>query len=610
MTLDNLPGTFNYKQDGGLTPISTSLAPRLLVLGVAARGQTVPFVVGRTKEAAVEFGSSGTLTRGMYEVRTVGADNVLLKRIGATFARIEGIGLTAATGGVIIETSTRDDSAGTDYEFFWDDTQQRLVVKNVDTSTTVYDRDFDDPSATIDTGEVFVSGLPSTGGTDIGDQYSLVTFAAAGSGGYDVTYTAGTDGSNPSRMELYEYLFFAYKELENDDFDFVHPMNVYLDDLNVADGDTPGTYAGSYPTAGVAADILLYFYAEEYEGEYYYYWRQTKTSGAADIYPASYQATSPNGVTITDTVFYEVNFAYQLASFCRDISVNTNECLGMIGVKPPADLSLKGISNWIGKAPTFTINSGNQEVIVGSANNGSGLLGNKFMCGKVGFRANVAYGGFIATDDGTLGGTEIEDLGGEDIDIGKYLSVCGQWATIFNAFDSTGLGYITNIASVYAGYVTTLDSKSAPTNKVVDIARLPFRINNTKLDSLVGFGYVFMKNATKGTVIADAPTATRPSSDYRRLTTVRITKDVLDAVRLACDPFIGEATTAAGQAGLQTAVEGVLAKLQKGGYISRYELSIVASPAERAAGLATIELTVVPAFELRRITVIYAMKAV
>ena len=610
---DNLSGVFTEKQDLGLDVFAASSAPIILVLGTAAQGPSeTPRVVGRTQDSAVLFGSSGTLTRGMYETKTAGGQSVVLFRFGATSAVLSGIGISG-TAGITITTILKDDSMSEDYSFYWDDTEKLLSVKNVDDDVVVYERTFTDPVATTDLGEVVVTGTYGAGGTDVGSSSAYLTFAAAAastSPDYDLALIEGTDGTSLSRMETYEYLFKSYILLENQDFDLVHPMDVYLDDANVADGDTYTADVGTtYPTANTSDDILLYFYAEEYLGQWYFWWRQTKTTGNPDIYPTGYATTTPNGVDLTETLFHEVNFAYQLANFCYTISADHNECHGTINVKPPTTTSLSDVSTWLGKAPTYTINSSGTQIIAGAGDNGSGLMGNKFMAGKYGFRSNLAFGGFIATDDGYLDGVEQTDRGGAYIDIGQYISVCGQWLKLYNAFDTTGLGLTTGIGSTYAGLISTLDPKDAPTNNIISGGTLPFRIGNSKLDTLVGQRYIFCQIKPKGTIIADAPTAARPESDYRRLTTHRIVKLSVDAVRAVADPFVGKAGGAAQRAALETACQGALSKLQQAGYLTRYELLITQTAVQKTNGQATIELVLVPAFELRQITLVISLKS-
>lgn len=639
MAYVNLPGIFTERQDGGLAILLASNAPKVLVLGTSNKGLAeMPYIVGRAQEAAVAFGTTGTLIRGMYETKTAGAENVILFRMGATACKLEGIGVDAVTGGVTITTAGKDDSMSTDYCLYWDNTasSQRLVVKNVSSGAVVYDRDWSSVEVTTDKGEVYVSGNPTdTEGEDIGDPSTCLTLKAVDAltptpPNLGTTLVEGTDGTSPSRCELWNFLYDAYELLENEDFDMVVPMDCYLDDLNVMDMtaaqvSTRGLAAlAAYPTAGDATtDVLGKVYVEEYEGQNYFWWwfpsnpaADANTTfisdGGANIYPSAGSASATlksDGTALQGTDFHEVNFAYQLANFCYAVSANNTECFGFIGVDPPASVSLKDVATWIGKSPTYTTATDGTQSITGSNYNGTGLLGNKFMAGKYGFRAGVAGGGFIATDTGFLDGTEQEDRGGHKIDIGAFLSVVGAWPTLYNSYDTSGFGYISTGAPTYCGMSSTLEPKSAPTNKIVKTVTLPFRINNTKLDALAGMKYVFFQDKAKGTVVADSPTAARSDSDFQRLTTVRITKEVLDAIRAAGDPFIGEAGTAVQRAALKTACETRLAKLQKTGSIGRYSLAVTATAAQRIQGDATIELTFVPAFELRQITVVTSLAA-
>jgi len=619
MAFNNLPGVFPEKQDGGLAILASTNAPRVMVLGTADKGSAdAPFQVGRSQEAASAFGSAGTLTRGMYETKTAGSTNTVLLRMNATAASLEGIGVAAAIGGIKITTFRKDDDAGDSYSFYWDDTAQRLVVKNVSSDDVIFDRDFDEVDADINTGEVIVSGEPGAGGADIGSvsAFHTLTMSAGEMTSFSVTFTAGTDGTSPSRMKLYEALTKAYRLLENEQFDIMVPMDVYLDDKNVADGDTitlPGV--NTHPVAGSSSDALGEVFVEEYLGSLYFFW-DTDGDGDAELWPDGVGSASASskidGTSLTAADFHEVNFAYQLANFCFEISENNVEVTGVIGVKPPSSVALEDVSLWVGELPAFTVDTGSgQQSVASASDNGSGLLGNKFMAGRYGYEvagvAGNAGGGFIRTDSGFVDGIEQLDRGGHFIDIGKHISVVGAWVTMFNPFDSTGFGYTSTMAPTYAGMYSALQSKSAPTNKLVPGIVLPFRINNAKLDDLAGVSFVMGADKAKGNVVSDAPTAARPDSDYRRLTTVRIVKDAIDAVRQASEPFIGEAGGAAQRAALRTAVDGKLSRLQQGGFIQRYDLNVTATPSQQIQGDATIELNIVPAFELRQIELILSL---
>lgn len=626
MAYDNLAGIFHGKQDGGAQIVESSGADTILVLGTATSGDTEQiYQVLDTNEAIAAFGSSSILIRGMHEVRSTGGENVRLFRIGATAAELDGIGDDDATGGVKIVTAAKDDSAGTDYEFYWDNTStsQRLVVRDADSAVTVYDRDWSDDAPSTDLQEVYVTGDPTDGeGVDIGSPSSFVTLAGAGAGAYDVTYTAGTDGTDGSRMEMYEALFKAYELLENEDFDLVYPTDVYLDDLNVMDMSASTvaslglTSLSDYPSQGATDDVLGKVYTEMYNGKRYFWWwfpadPDSPSFTSAQIYPSVGSAAGNKKIDGTALVagdFHEVNFAYQLANFCYDISRNSNECLGYIGVNPPDSFGLQDVKNWIGTLPTYTLQTDGTYAVDSASDNGTGLLGNKFMAGKAGFRSGIQGGGFIATDDGFLDGTEETDLGGHKIDIGAYITVTGAWATTFNGFDTTGRGYTTNVAGMYCGAVSTRVSKSGMTNKVLPNARLPFRISNANLDRLAGVKYTMLMDKVKGTVVADAPTAACSDSDFQRQTTMRIVKDVVDAARSAADPFLGEALTDLGLTALQNAVDNALGKLQKGKFISRRNVQVTATRAQRVAGEVTLKINIVPAWEVRQINLILSLK--
>ncbi len=613
----NLPGIFSKLEERGLGTAGGARGPRTLVLGVADKGQSQwPYVVQTTTSAASEFGSQGTLTRGMYEVRTAGAQNVVLFRVGATSAVLSHVGDTTGVNGYTIETYRRDDDAGSIYTIYYDDASDRLVVWNSVSGLVVYDNDATDP---IDLGEVTVSGSrAAAGGPDIAGPsagFALEDVVTLGHTG--TAYTAGTDGANPSRMQLYQFYYKAYKELIIEDFDWVVPMDVYLDDKNIVDGNTfTSTYLSSiaggetFPTTGSDDDILGKLFVEEYHGDYYYFW-DLDNDGVAELYPSGIGSADANtkidGTSLSSADFHEVNFAHQLAYFCYEVSANNKYCLGSIGVRPPVSLSLSDIALWVGKSPSYTTRSDGTKYITTPGNNGTGLLGNKFKAGTYAFRAGVAYGGFILTDSEFLDGTEVNDTNGYPRDLGKYISVVSAYVRLFNAFDKTGRGYVTTASPTYLAFASTLDEQTAPTNKIIRNIQKVFGINARQVDSLAGAGYVHIYDKPKGLTVSDAPTGAIPSSDYRRLTTMRIVKRTVGAVRDAGDPFIGNSFDATRKAALNTAITQKLDKLVVGGYLQRYVVDILQTERQSVIGEADIELILIPAWELKTINVTVAL---
>jgi len=616
MAFENLPGIISNKLDGNLGLANLSNAPKVLVLGTSSKGRSDNvFPVRRSQDASAEFGSAGTLLRGMFETRTAGAENILLFRLGATAASLAHVGDSTGLAGILIETLEKDDEAGAHFSVIWDDSDGRLQVFN-EAGALVFDNNPADPNSRIDIGEVVVSGVrASGGGPDIGGPSAPVALEDVTATG--TVYTAGTDGLNPSLMEQYESLYQAYDLLENQDADIIIPMNVYLDSPNVIDqgnGATTITLPGvnQYPLPGSPSDALGKLFVEEFQGQSWFFW-DTDNDGDAEIWPTQGSAsatTKINGDPLTAADFHEVNFAYQLANFCFDTSENSVEMTGVIGVLPPKSFALKDISTWIGTQPTLQQADNGSTSIAGPADNGTGLLGNKFMAGRFGYRASAGFGGFIKTDSGFIDGAELKDENEHFVDMGKHISVVAQWATAFTPFDPTGFGQTVSMASYYGGLYSTLPPASAPTNKSVASATLPFRVSNTNLDRLSKFRYVtFRRSPTANIVVTDAPTAARPDSDYQRLSTMRIVKEVIDAIRRFGQPFIGEPNNAAQRAALRTVLENALNSLLKAGDLQRYALEIISNPADQVLGKAFIQLDLVPAFELRQLTVILSLAA-
>jgi hypothetical protein len=630
--LQYLPGIVVEKNDGGLAPEAGSPAPRVLILGTSAKGQgSSPYLVRNTSLAKGEFGLQGTLIRGMYEAKKAGAQEISLFRIGATAAVLEGLGGEASQGtGYTITTFMEDDTAGSVYGVYYDDNTDRLIVTDLELGTVVYDNDSTTP---IDTDDVIVSGYrdnaQSAGYWDnVGTPSTPVALedvVATAPSTSDYTYVAGTDGTSLSRMELYEKLYTAYKLLAEYQFDVIVPMDIYLDDYNLVDqglglalakrAPVSDNGTNTYPTAGdykpgLSLDGLGKVYVEEYLGSYYFWWKfsePTSVNFTADIYPAGIGSASAtlkiDGTSLSEEDYHEVNFAYQLARFLFEYSTNNVDATGVIGVRPPASAGLADIANWLGEEPTYTIDNTTGLLYIASAiDDGKGLLGNKFMAGKADYRSGEYGGGMIATDTEFMDGSEIIDDNDYPIDLGKYISICVDHPYLYN--DYLQGGYRATYAPSYGGYYSVLAPNSAPTNKLAGPVRLYYKVGIRKLDLLSKHGYVSLRNKAQGVVIADAPTASLPGSDYKRLSTVRIVKDIIDAVRIALDPFIGEGTTDASKAAMHTAVDNVLLRAKQAGYLNAYkEFDIYQTADMRVQGKAEIALVLVPAFELREITV-------
>jgi hypothetical protein len=285
-------------------------------------------------------------------------------------------------------------------------------------------------------------------------------------------------------------------------------------------------------------------------------------------------------------------------------------------VLPPASYAPKDVAKWVGKAPVADIDLQTGLNLISA--NGSGLLGNKFMAGRktagglVGVTIDgtdgLAGGGLIATDTGFLDGEQLKDANDKLVDIGQYISVVATYPTLSN---TARVGaYVATGASVYAGFYSALAPNESPMNNVLGMVRLPFRVSPTKINLLAGTKYVTFHAKSNGIVVSDAPTAARVESDFRRLTTVRIVKAVVDRLRVKADPFLGKPLSQLRQQALDGALGEELSKSVKDEYLTRYDKTLSVTTAGRILGQAVLELVLVPVFELRKLYIVVSLAPV
>lgn len=302
------------------------------------------------------------------------------------------------------------------------------------------------------------------------------------------------------------------------------------------------------------------------------------------------------------------NFGYQLANFCYQVTKVNNTCIGVIGVEsattsPSGTPTLTEVETWVAGLETYT----GIECYDGTTETTTGVPGN--YC-------------FVATQDEEMptsyAGGDVEDAKGNKVDIGAYISVIA--ANVRAANDAAvqlypTLGYYNTTGSaVYAGQISALPAKSAPTNKVLRGITLSQGISQYQADRLAGGRFVTLLSKAKGITCASAMTGAYnidqySRSDYVRLTTVRIVHDAINYVRNVADQFIGEPNNAPQRNAMATAIENALKSMQEAGALRRFNFNVFASPTDQVLGRATVELILVPAFELQQITVTVALAA-
>jgi len=607
----NLPKTQISRGDGGLRVSPTDANPKVILLGTALQGPgDQPFNARDLGNARSVFGQTSELYTSLIEVKKAYGQsaNIWLYRIGTEPAELQLGDVTTSSGVIKVLVNNRTATVGTDWKASYNQASGYLWVYN-ELGTLVYSTA---PGNAVDLGEVEVRGsFTLTSGTSFGDQSggtlaSSITLAAAGALTNNTFTAASTGGeivTSGNIQKRYEALQSAYRLLESEKLDIVVPIGVHFDDPNVAyftsgvdtwtstnnphvwGSGTLGWFKETAPAEGSAT------------GRYTYQWAtdvKSTDTGAGTQSWADSDARIAAG-------YREVSFAHQLANFCYQQTKNETTCIGTIGVLPPVSYSLADIHAWIGQLPTFNA--------VGAVTaNGWGILGHPQIGGSTEAKLNPlthddATGripGFFATTSEFLDEAALNDEGGYPIDIGAYISVVGEWPLHINSTGSI-IGYSATAASYYAGLIGKLDEKNAPTNEVCPGLRVPYRAGKQRWDELTQAHIVMVQQRPEGAFVIDAPTFARESSDYRRLTTVRLVGLAEEVVRVVANKYIGKASNAVTKAAFEGEIEEELQKLTKRGYLKRFEFSVATSILEDILGQARIKMLLVVPNELRQV---------
>lgn len=338
--------------------------------------------------------------------------------------------------------------------------------------------------------------------------------------------------------------------------------------------------------------------------------------------------TIPSGVSTrfsagVDAELREVNFAHQLASFCHLASSNWKMIVGAIPVKEPSAYSRTYLSTWVGEKPEYTDN-GEYKYIDATADNGSGLLGNKFMAGfaktSAGYRSHLvtdgdstdgyAYGGLILTTGASLpngtnnpygieDGDEALDGNSKPIDLGKYIWVCGTWMIHSNNFNG-GSSYRGHIAATLLGRLATIPAYREPignvNGRVRGVSSVP-RIHSTQIDALSELRFVTIRQEDGvGPIFTSVRTAAHPDSDFVKGSTIRSINHVANEVRKIINRYIGEPTNGVTIAAVQSDLDLMLAQKRTEGYHNGAIAFITNTRAQKINGRFSIKLRMVPPF--------------
>lgn len=323
--------------------------------------------------------------------------------------------------------------------------------------------------------------------------------------------------------------------------------------------------------------------------------------------------------------YRECNFAHQLATFLYTASASWKTMIGTIGTLGPVGYDRLSVSEWIGSLPDYQ-NIGLDLAIDAAGDNGSGLLGNKFLAGEAAYRDaqvtdgdstdGLAYGGFILTKGlslpngvdfpyGISDADEALDSGGRPVDIGRHIVVIADQPKHRNSFNGGSL-YRGDAGALLAGKIANTPVNIEPIgdggliSKVTDIPR----IHATQLNDLARIRLTAMrKEDGVGPVLVSVKTAAHPDSDYSLITTTRCVNRLIQGIREIAKKYIGKEFTSYRVAALNTAIEGYLQSQQVLGYHQGAKHGISFSRQDKITGRVRVRLRVIPPFTMRQIDV-------
>jgi hypothetical protein len=431
---------------------------------------------------------------------------------------------------------------------------------------------------------------------------SSAYLAANGLGSSQVVYDLGDTGQSLSLIKRYEKIHTAFEDLDLAAFDFIVPLSVHLNSPNIADGLETTWTDSSYPVPGSSKDALGYL-ATVNNGDYTYTYYWSDDSIAPKIASAGVPGDASPALLYT-----EVNFAHLLAKYCHENSSDYKFVHGVIGTTLPSGLNPRAIRAYYGSAPSYVFDGEENAYYV--TENGAGLLGHKFVGGHTTFNNGLKHGGLFLTKDGLIDYAEanlVLDENQRKVDLGKYVSVVAFFGRTTDDLNPRRPNYILNAATMVAGLLPTISVANSLINEKLSQLTIDYRTETKVIDAGCGLGLVMAKSEPNGVSasIADSPTFASPTSDYTRLTTVRIISRLVDQLRVATRPFIGKGLSAPMRAALESAIGEVLKDNIAGEPIQTVtsaSFKIEQSASDRVLGKMKVKLTITPVFELRQIT--------
>lgn len=302
--------------------------------------------------------------------------------------------------------------------------------------------------------------------------------------------------------------------------------------------------------------------------------------------------------TVIDPLVPAKNFATQLAQHCAVVTAKTWETVSVIAMAPALETRLLDIQEYV------DISTGKSVKLSDEKKKAYEHAGIRLDYVNTHSMYNEATMELILNEEG------------EPIDVGRYVNVVfGPEVGLTS--DKVG-NYVVPGATAYSALITTLNPEVATTNKTLpSVFGLRYRLSEAQHNQLVGGRYVtfdskvFSSGSGSGTniVVKDGVTAARASSDYGRLSTLRIVHASVQLVRRKADPFIGLPNGLAQRNALSAEIQAGLDALKENGVLQRFVFTVFSSAQDRVLGNAFITLELVPQYEVRKFNTSVVLKA-
>jgi hypothetical protein len=283
-----------------------------------------------------------------------------------------------------------------------------------------------------------------------------------------------------------------------------------------------------------------------------------------DQWAATPSDSEDYGFFANDTVTVNNSMASRIARKCREISENAHPCVAVMGIKP-----------YVGSTEVMTPSVVSNHLTLSSLVDRESDI-NEPTTNSAGETIYVRLA-----------------------EAGRHLFVIAS--EIIPVGYSSSWGYANGAASL-AGTISRLASYTSPSNKVLyNITTMRYNPTRTLQATLSTKGVnTVVLNFNRVPIFGEGITFASGTSDYTRISTMRIINECSLLIRQVCQKFIGEASTIQVRNSMETAITSALRGMMQLGALLDADFTVTYIANENKA---IIDLVVTPAFELKSIEV-------